>query len=146
MASTTTDPLTFESWTEAFKHPVPNTRKFEQTLRNHAEQNRQKLRTIVGASYRDLLGTADRIVAMNEQIHVVEEDLGLAGQKCNSKVIDGIFSNAARFQKFTSSRCKNFLMTLVENCTKFRQQIRTKMRLLRKWHCCRTVLLSSLGF
>jgi conserved oligomeric Golgi complex subunit 1 len=106
MASNAIDPQTFKSWTDAFQHPIPNTRKFEQILRNRAEQNRQKLRTIVGASYRDLLGTADRIVAMDEQIHVVEDDLGFAGQKCNSKAIEGIFLNVAEFQRTTSSPSK----------------------------------------
>jgi hypothetical protein len=107
MATAGPDPKTFESWTDAFQHPIPSTRKFETVLRNHAEQNRQKLRTIVGASYRDLLGTADLIIAMDKQTHDVESSLGIAGQQCNSKAIDRLFTNAAQFQKVTASRSKN---------------------------------------
>jgi conserved oligomeric Golgi complex subunit 1 len=116
MASNAVDPQTFESWTEAFQHPVPNARKFEQVLRNHAEQNRQKLRTIVGASYRDLLGTADRIVAMDEQIHTVEDGLGFASQKCNARAIDGIFLNAAHFQRKISFGSKMIDLICKEPC------------------------------
>ena len=109
MANTGPDPKTFESWTDAFQHPIPATRKFQEVLRNNAEQNRQKLRTIVGASYRDLLGTADLIISMDEQTRDVEKSLGVAGQQCNSKSIDRLFINAAHFQKVTALRSKNVL-------------------------------------
>jgi hypothetical protein len=104
MASTVVDPKTFESWNEAFQHPVQSTRKFEQALRNHADQNRQKLRNIVGSSYRDLLGTADRIISMDEQIQSVEGSLGVVGQLCNSRSLEKILGNAERFHKVTGIR------------------------------------------
>jgi conserved oligomeric Golgi complex subunit 1 len=91
------DPRSFKDWDEAFQHPVVATRKLEQSLRSHADENRRKLRAIVGASYRELLGTADRIIEMNEQVKLVEDGLGAAGRKCSSKNVERIFSNAAAF-------------------------------------------------
>lgn len=42
------DPLTFKSWEDAFQYPIPQVRKLEQQLRNHGEDNRHKLRNLVG--------------------------------------------------------------------------------------------------
>jgi hypothetical protein len=97
MTSGDPDPTAFKDWEEAFQHPIPATRQFEKTLRSHAEENRQKLRTIVGASYRDLLGTADRILEMDAQMRLVDVNLGLLGQKSNSRAVERIFSDCAQF-------------------------------------------------
>ncbi|KAF2667104.1 hypothetical protein BT63DRAFT_416168 [Microthyrium microscopicum] len=91
------DPRDFKDWEEAFQHPIATTRKFEQQLRSHADENAQKLRTIVGASYRDLLATADRIIAMDTQMKLVETNLALSAQKSNSKAVERIFANRAKF-------------------------------------------------
>lgn len=107
MATTTPDPKKFASWNDAFSHPVPQTRKFEQALRTQAEQDRQKLRTIVGASYRDLLGTADRIIEMDGQIQLVEDSLGVAGRLCNSKALERIFVNSGGFIRGTGTGTGN---------------------------------------
>lgn len=48
MASEGPDPLTFTSWEDAFQYPIPIVRKLEQQLRNHGEDNRHKLRNLVG--------------------------------------------------------------------------------------------------
>jgi len=48
MAANTPDPRLFESWEDAFQYPIPTVRKFEQQLRQHADDNRQKLRNLVG--------------------------------------------------------------------------------------------------
>ena len=97
MANNTPDPRTFTDWTDAFQHPTPTVRQFERQLRSHASENRQKLRAIVGAGYRDLLGTADRIVAMDAQMRAVEARLGDAGRLCGSKAVERVFANAAAF-------------------------------------------------
>lgn len=98
MASQGPDPHSFKSWEDAFQHPVAQVRKFESQLRTHAEQNRQKLRTIVGGSYRDLLGTADRIIAMDLDMKAVEQDLSLAGSRCNSKAVERIWGSVKALQ------------------------------------------------
>lgn len=48
MSHEVADPLGFKSWEDAFHFPIPVVRKLEQQLRNHAEENREKLRTLVG--------------------------------------------------------------------------------------------------
>jgi hypothetical protein len=48
MASETPDPRTFQTWEDAFQYPIPVVRKLEQQLRNNADENREKLRSLVG--------------------------------------------------------------------------------------------------
>lgn len=48
MATEAPDPRTFQSWEDAFQYPVPVVRKLEQQLRNNADENREKLRSLVG--------------------------------------------------------------------------------------------------
>jgi conserved oligomeric Golgi complex subunit 1 len=115
MAADSIDPKSFKDWEEAFKHPVVSTRKFEKQLRSQAEENRQKLRTIVGSSYRDLLGTADRIIEMKDQIKLVEKGLGAAGGKCKSRAIEKLFSNAAAFDAHLISQSRHYTMI----CTRY---------------------------
>lgn len=42
------DPRDFNSWEDAFQHPLPAVRKLEQQLRSNAVENREKLRSLVG--------------------------------------------------------------------------------------------------
>ncbi|KAF2085730.1 hypothetical protein K490DRAFT_45822 [Saccharata proteae CBS 121410] len=95
MTTEAPDPRSFTSWEDAFQYPIPVVRKLEQQLRNNANDNREKLRSLVGASYRDLLGTAERIIEMDGQMQDVETTLSLVGQKCNSRAIDRINKNYA---------------------------------------------------
>lgn len=48
MASETPDPRAFQSWEDAFQYPIPTVRKLEQQLRTTADDNREKLRSLVG--------------------------------------------------------------------------------------------------
>jgi len=48
MATETPDPRTFQTWEDAFQYPIPIVRKLEQQLRNNADDNREKLRSLVG--------------------------------------------------------------------------------------------------
>jgi hypothetical protein len=48
MAAEAPDPRTFQSWEDAFQFPIPVVRKLEQQLRNNADENREKLRSLVG--------------------------------------------------------------------------------------------------
>lgn len=48
MAAEAPDPRTFKGWEDAFQYPVPVVRKLEQQLRSSADENREKLRSLVG--------------------------------------------------------------------------------------------------
>lgn len=124
MTANDPDPRAFETWEDAFQYPISAVRKFEQQLRQHAEENRQKLRNLVGyviccftyridsitdatsysVSYRDLLGTAERIIDMDRQIQQVEVTLGETGHSCNSRAMEKLFSNYSRYRNDVSAR------------------------------------------
>ncbi|KAG9692315.1 hypothetical protein KCU95_g13822, partial [Aureobasidium melanogenum] len=90
------NPREFKSWEDAFQYPVPVVRRLEQQLRSNINENKDKLRSLVGNSYRDLLSTAERIVEMDHQIHSVDTRLGEIGQKCNARAIERIAANQRR--------------------------------------------------
>ncbi|KAL8966800.1 MAG: hypothetical protein Q9197_005786 [Variospora fuerteventurae] len=82
MAAEAPDPKTFTSWEDAFQYPIAAVRVMEKQLRNDIDSNREKLRSLVGASYRDLLHTAESILEMDSQMHSVESYLGNMGVSC----------------------------------------------------------------
>ncbi|KAI4744554.1 hypothetical protein E4T50_05074 [Aureobasidium sp. EXF-12298] len=90
------NPREFKSWEDAFQYPVPVVRRLEQQLRSNINENKDKLRSLVGNSYRDLLSTAESIVEMDQQIHSVDARLGEIGQKCNARAIERIAANQQR--------------------------------------------------
>ncbi|KAK3646615.1 hypothetical protein LTR56_000519 [Elasticomyces elasticus] len=104
MAGQPPDPRTFESWEDAFQYPLPVVRKLEQQLRKNIDENRQKLRSLVGASYRDLLGTAERIIEMDEQIKTVESNLSDIGRKCNARAVGRVGENHAKMRMTRNGR------------------------------------------
>ncbi|KAH8716885.1 hypothetical protein GQ44DRAFT_624539 [Phaeosphaeriaceae sp. PMI808] len=103
MAIEAPDPRTFQSWEDAFQHPIPVVRKIEQQLRNNADENREKLRSLVGTSYRSLLDTAETIIDMEVRMEQVESNLSRVGQSCNSRGLDRISSNAVKMETHTRS-------------------------------------------
>jgi hypothetical protein len=48
MTAEAPEPRTFTSWEDAFRYPIPVVRKLEQQLRANADENREKLRSLVG--------------------------------------------------------------------------------------------------
>lgn len=48
MSNKDVDALALESWEDAFAHPIPIVRRLEVQLRRHADENKEKLRTLVG--------------------------------------------------------------------------------------------------
>lgn len=88
MATEGPDPKTFQSWEDAFQYPIATVRGMERQLRNDIDSNREKLRSLVGASYRDLLGTAESILGMDSQMQDVESYLGQMGARCNSRLLE----------------------------------------------------------
>jgi conserved oligomeric Golgi complex subunit 1 len=82
-------------------HTLPQIRAIHRALHIQAEEKAGRLRTQVGSSYRELLGTADTIVRMrgdNEQVQAV---LGDMGAKCGRSVVA---SKAASLERFVRGR------------------------------------------
>ena len=104
MAGQLPDARALSSWEDAFQHPLPVVRKLEQQLGKNIDDNRQKLRSLVGASYRDLLGTAERIIEMDNQIETVETYLGDIGKKCNARTVEKIGQNHAHMRRTIHAR------------------------------------------
>ena len=104
MAGQIPDPHSLNSWEDAFHHPLPVVRRLEQQLRKNIDDNRSKLRSLVGASYRDLLGTAERIIEMDQQMEVADVNLGEIGRRCNARTIERISDNGARMRKTVNAR------------------------------------------
>ncbi|CZT20014.1 uncharacterized protein RCC_05871 [Ramularia collo-cygni] len=94
-----TDPKSLTTWEDAFQYPLPIVRKLEQQLRQNIEDHRSKLRSLVGNSYRDLLGTAERIIEMDGQIRQAESYMEDIGRKCNSRAVGRVGGNFARMKK-----------------------------------------------
>jgi len=87
------NPREFTSADQAFAYPLPVVRKLEQQLRSSIADNKDKLRSLVGASYRDVLATADRIVDMNTEMQRLEGVLGGIGRRCNAGAIERVAGN-----------------------------------------------------
>ncbi|KAL8834766.1 MAG: hypothetical protein Q9170_003615 [Blastenia crenularia] len=104
MAAEAPDPKSFQSWEDAFQYPIAAVRGMERQLRNDIDSNREKLRSLVGHSYRDLLGTADSILAMDSQMQEVESYLGGIGLRCNSRLLEKKASNLRAWNNRTKSR------------------------------------------
>ncbi|KAF2443592.1 hypothetical protein P171DRAFT_389930 [Karstenula rhodostoma CBS 690.94] len=104
MTAEAPDPRTFTSWEDAFQYPIPVVRKLEQQLRSNADENREKLRSLVGASYRSLLDTAETIIDMEVRMEHVEGNLARVGHNCNSTTLDRITSSAVRLDSYIRSR------------------------------------------
>lgn len=99
MAAIPPTPSTIRSWEEAFNHPLPVVRKLESQLRTQISENQNKLRSLVGTSYRDLLGTAERIIEMDSQMQSVEGNLAGIGRRCGYRVIERSRENSAGLKK-----------------------------------------------
>ncbi|KAI9167475.1 Conserved oligomeric Golgi complex subunit 1 [Paramyrothecium foliicola] len=81
-------------------HTLPQIRAIHKSLHVQIEEKASRLRTQVGSSYRDLLGTADTIVRMRSDNDEVQELLGRMGGRCGRAVV-GV--KAAGLEKFVHS-------------------------------------------
>ncbi|CZS93651.1 uncharacterized protein RAG0_03833 [Rhynchosporium agropyri] len=95
-ANKTLDTSTCTSASEAFKYPLPQVRQFHRSLTIELDEKNARLRTLVGGSYRQLLGTAETILQMRENIGHAEEKLGRVGKGCGRGVVAGKASGLAK--------------------------------------------------
>ncbi|TGO40007.1 hypothetical protein BHYA_0044g00490 [Botrytis hyacinthi] len=98
---------------EAFKYPLPQIRQFHRDLTTELDEKNARLRTLVGGSYRQLLGTAEQILQMRQDISGVEEKLGKVGEGCGRNVLVGIVGGLGKLQGETKNGKKGEEMRLV---------------------------------
>jgi hypothetical protein len=97
-ANKTLDPTTCTTASEALKYPLPQVRQFHRSLTAELDEKNARLRTLVGGSYRQLLGTAETILQMRGDINVVEDKLGNVGKGCGREVISGMAGGLGKLQ------------------------------------------------
>ncbi|PFH56542.1 hypothetical protein XA68_16352 [Ophiocordyceps unilateralis] len=99
MASTRPDLSTFTSSAQIFsaKHTLPQIRAIHSSLRAEIDDRSSRLRTQVGGSYRDLLGTADAIVQMRHDTGRVQQLLSGMGGRCGRGFVSAKTSGLASF-------------------------------------------------
>ncbi|KAH8821486.1 hypothetical protein F5884DRAFT_768037 [Xylogone sp. PMI_703] len=97
-ANKTLDPSTITKASEAFVHPLPQVRQFHRALATELDEKNTRLRILVGGSYRDLLGTAEMILTMRDEIAVVEDKLGKVGRGCGKSVIGGMVTGLGKLE------------------------------------------------
>ncbi|KAK4443960.1 oligomeric Golgi complex subunit 1 [Podospora aff. communis PSN243] len=78
-------------------HTLPQIRQIHKALHAQLEDTASRLRTQVGNSYRDLLGTADTIVAMRDDMERVQGTLGGMGGRCGRAVVGRKVGGLGRF-------------------------------------------------
>ncbi|KIX09134.1 uncharacterized protein Z518_00212 [Rhinocladiella mackenziei CBS 650.93] len=74
---------TITTWQQAFEeYRIPTTRTIEKQLRSSAARDKEKLRALVGGSYRELLATAEAIVILDTKTKTTEDRLSSIAHEC----------------------------------------------------------------
>ncbi|KAK7989755.1 FAS1 domain-containing protein [Apiospora arundinis] len=95
----TPDTSTLTSSTQVFTtYTLPQIRQIHKSLHAQIDEKAARLRTQVGNSYRELLGTADTIVQMRGDMTRTQAILGEMGGRCGRTVVGNKITGLARFQ------------------------------------------------
>ncbi|KFA75144.1 hypothetical protein S40288_02822 [Stachybotrys chartarum IBT 40288] len=86
------------------KYTLPQIRSIHKALHVQIDEKSSRLRTQVGGSYRELLGTADTIVQMHGHNDEVQDLLADMGGRCGRAIVDSKASALASFVTKTRSR------------------------------------------
>ncbi|KAI2615487.1 hypothetical protein GGR54DRAFT_650265 [Hypoxylon sp. NC1633] len=95
----TPDTTTLTSSTQVFTahHTLPQIRAIHKALHVQIDEKAARLRTQVGGSYRELLGTADTIVHMRAEMLAAQDVLGRMGGMCGRAVVGAKVAGLGRF-------------------------------------------------
>ncbi|KAI1154662.1 hypothetical protein F4825DRAFT_153426 [Nemania diffusa] len=95
----TPDTSTLTSSAQIFTtYTLPQIRAVHKTLHTQIDEKSARLRTQVGNSYRQLLGTADTIVQMRQDMLSAQDVLAHMGGQCGRAVVDNKISGLGRFR------------------------------------------------
>lgn len=87
----TTSSQVFETYT------LPQIRTIHKSLHVQIDEKAARLRTQVGNSYRELLGTADTIVQMRKDMSEVQNVLGRMGGMCGRTIVESKVAGLGKF-------------------------------------------------
>ncbi|KAI0481701.1 hypothetical protein F4859DRAFT_430950 [Xylaria cf. heliscus] len=95
----TPDTSTLTSSAQVFTtYTLPQIRAVHKTLHTQIDEKSARLRTQVGNSYRQLLGTADTIVQMRGDMLSTQEVLNHMGSQCGRSAIDNKITSLGQFR------------------------------------------------
>ncbi|KAI0883359.1 uncharacterized protein GGS22DRAFT_195144 [Annulohypoxylon maeteangense] len=97
----TTSPQIFSA------HTLPQIRLIHKSLHTQIDEKSARLRTQVGNSYRDLLGTADAIVRMRADMLAAQDVLGSMGGRCGRAAVAGKIGNLGTFAEGGDGRVRD---------------------------------------
>ncbi|KAF6845482.1 sphingolipid c9-methyltransferase [Colletotrichum musicola] len=98
MATPDLSTLTSSAQIFSSNYTLPQIRALHKTLHVEIDEKAGRLRTQVGSSYRDLLGTADTIVQMRKDNDSVQGVLGRMGARCGRGVVGSKVSGLSGFE------------------------------------------------
>ena len=120
MSSASPDPATLTSSADIFagNYTLPQIRAIHKSLHVQSEEKSARLRTQVGGSYRELLGTADTIVHMRSDNDQVQDLLGKMGSRCGRGVISTKAAGLANLlaRDMDSHACESAKLRLLASC------------------------------
>ncbi|GKT53925.1 sphingolipid c9-methyltransferase [Colletotrichum tofieldiae] len=98
MATPDLSTLTSSAQIFSSNYTLPQIRAIHRSLHVEIDEKATRLRTQVGNSYRDLLGTADTIVHMRKDNDAVQGVLGRMGGRCGRGVVNSKVSGLSGFE------------------------------------------------
>lgn len=114
------DPASITSSAEVFSssHTLPQIRSLHRNIHVQIDEKATRLRTQVGGSYRELLGTADSIVRMRGDNEAVQEVLGKMGGRCGRAVVGGKARGLGNFveREQRPAMAKSARLQLLDKC------------------------------
>ncbi|KAI1337816.1 hypothetical protein F5Y15DRAFT_425524 [Xylariaceae sp. FL0016] len=100
MAPPPPDTSALTSASQVFQsHRLPEIRAIHKALHAQVDDKSARLRSQVGGSYRELLGTADAIVRMRGDMREAQAILGRMGAACGRGAVDGKVGGLRRFRE-----------------------------------------------
>jgi conserved oligomeric Golgi complex subunit 1 len=112
------------SWSQAFEeYPIVQTRAIEKQLRSDIALNKQKLRNLVGGSYRELLATAEQIVTLDGKTTAVENQISELGRNCKPKEYASSRGNTSKHSNVAQLSLLHRCGSCITSCLKVGQII-----------------------
>jgi conserved oligomeric Golgi complex subunit 1 len=112
------------SWSQAFEdYSIVQTRAIEKQLRSDIALNKQKLRNLVGGSYRELLATAEQIVTLDGKTAAAEHQISELGRNCKPKEYSSSRGNTSKHSDVAKLSLLHRCGSCIASCLKAGQII-----------------------